>query len=521
MRAWVAACWLAVLPAIAPAAELSALEARGKVLYLSGIGYATRPVQALIGTESTAVTADAVPCVGCHGEEGRGRPEGGIVPTDITWPYLTKPYGHQHANSRRHPAFTEKSLAIAIQRGVDPAGNRLDSAMPRYELAREDMAALIAYLKRLQTDMDPGLSEGAIRVGTILPLKGPLAAVGEAMRAVLTAYFDEVNAQGGLYHRMIELKIAEIADTRAATMASVQQLLAGQPVFAVVAPFMAGSDQAMAALLEREEVPTVGPLTLFPQEGVGGARFGFYLFSGIKEQARTLLDYAAQTLALRSPRAAVIYPVNGQLLETVEALETQSKLHRWPAPARVEYEPARFDADELSRSLSETGTDVVFFLGSGDKLESLLAKAESKHWRPYVLLPGSSLQQDLSTIPPGIMSKVFLAFPSLPSDLSAEGVAAFEALRARHKLSAQHLTTQVSAYCAAQILVQGLKLSGRDVSRTKLITALEGLRDYDTGLTPRLSYGPNRHIGAPGAYVVTIDANIKGIKPVSGWMEPK
>ena len=43
----------------------------------------------------------------------------------------------------------------------------------------------------------------------------------------------------------------------------------------------------------------------------------------------------------------------------------------------------------------------------------------------------------------------------------------------------------------------------------KLITTLEGLYEYDTGLMPRITFGPNRRIGALGAYVVTIDPEKK------------
>lgn len=444
------------------------------------------------------------------------------MPTDITWLHLTRPYGHGHANGRRHSPFTEKSLATAIAHGVDPAGNRLDPAMPRYALAKEDIAALIAYLKRLETDVPPGLTEDTIRVGTILPTKGPQAALGEALRALLTAYFDELNAQGGIYRRKIELKVGKVGDTSAATLANARQLLAGQAVFAVVAPFMAGSDQEMAALLEHEEVPTVGPLTLFPQAGAGETRFGFYLFSGIKEQARTLLDYTAQTLAPRNPRAAIVYPANEPMRETAKALEAQGQSHQWRPPVEIEYPPGHFDAVGTVRALSDNGTDVVFFLAPGNELQALLDAAESTPWRPYVLLPGSSSpQREIPEIGAGFVGKVLLALPSLPSDLSPEGIAAFETLRATYRLSARHLTAQVSAYCAAAILVQGLKLAGRDLSRAKLIAALEGLRDYDTGLTPRISYGPNRRIGAPGAYVVAIDPGGKRLKPVSGWLVPR
>ena len=79
------------------------------------------------------------------------------------------------------------------------------------------------------------------------------------------------------------------------------------------------------------------------------------------------------------------------------------------------------------------------------------------------------------------------------------------------------MAAQISAYSAAKILVEALKRAGKDVSREKLIQSLEGLYEYQTGLTPAITYGPNRRVGAMGAYIVAIDLNGKQFVPASGW----
>jgi hypothetical protein len=65
-----------------------------------------------------------------------------------------------------------------------------------------------------------------------------------------------------------------------------------------------------------------------------------------------------------------------------------------------------------------------------------------------------------------------------------------------------------------------LKLSGKELSREKLIRSLEGLYDFETGLSPRISYGPNRRIGAFGAYIVGVDPAQKHFIPASKWITP-
>jgi hypothetical protein len=102
--------------------------------------------------------------------------------------------------------------------------------------------------------------------------------------------------------------------------------------------------------------------------------------------------------------------------------------------------------------------------------------------------------------------------------LTPAGLAELAALRDRYKLTPRHTASQLSALAAAKIFVEALKRAGQDLTREKLITALEGLYEYETGLTPRLTFGPNRRVGAAGAYLLTINPDTKDFVPAPGWV---
>ena len=104
--------------------------------------------------------------------------------------------------------------------GLDPDGNLLDPLMPRYDMDPDDFEALIAFLKRLDSDLDPGLSETAIRIGTLLPRQGGYGLIGQAVDATIRAYFDDINAAGGIFGRELQLVAAEYAGDPAQTAAS-------------------------------------------------------------------------------------------------------------------------------------------------------------------------------------------------------------------------------------------------------------------------------------------------------------
>jgi hypothetical protein len=103
-------------------------------------------------------------------------------------------------------------------------------------------------------------------------------------------------------------------------------------------------------------------------------------------------------------------------------------------------------------------------------------------------------------------------------DRAPEALAEYHQLAMAHGLPADHLAAQLSALAGAKVLIEGLTRAGRALTRESLVRALEGLHDFRTGLTPPISYGRERRIGARGAYLFELDATGQRISPVSGWV---
>src|ERR1044072_8846000 len=185
--------------------ELTLQEKRGKAFYLRGESASGKEITALMG--EIDVPASTLTCAGCHGIKGQGITEGGVTAGPLTWSHLTKPYGHTDEGGRKHGAFSETSFVRMLTAGLDPAGNKLAVAMPVYRTRQADLATMIAYMKRIETDTDPCENETSIVLGTVLPEKTTLSGLAQSMGDVLQAYFAEINSRGGIYNRTIELRV--------------------------------------------------------------------------------------------------------------------------------------------------------------------------------------------------------------------------------------------------------------------------------------------------------------------------
>jgi len=509
---------------LASAQTLTPPESRGKEIYQLGTSKSGKDILAYIGDSSLEVPGSSMACANCHGVAGQGKPEGGIDPSNITWEALTKPYGVTHASGRKHPAYTPRALELAITRGVDPAGNKLLNAMPRYQMSKEDLADLVLYLKRLGTDLDPGISENQISIGTTLPgintsgELGPLYEMGQAVKDVINAYFAEVNLQGGIYNRRLELKVSETGATPAVTRANLEHVIKDEKVFAMTSAFMAGSERELVPVFAQLEVPLVGPMTLNPQSGTPLNRQIFYLLSGNAGQAQALISFLNKRGDLKDKRLAVMYYRIELYASIVDSLQKQSERESLKTTV-YEYTAGHLDADEYVKRMRRDEPAAVFFMGSLQETLAFMNAAAKVDWYPQILLQSGAATGLIFDAPAGFDGKIFFTAPTSPADQTADGLKEFRALAEKYKLPQKHLAAQVTAFSSVKVLVEAMKRVGKELSREKLIQALEGFYEFPTGLTPPLTYGPNRRIGAMGAYVVAVDLKEKKFTPVSGWVE--
>lgn len=494
---------------------LSAEEKRGKAFYLRGESSSGQEMTAMVG--EIDVPASTMTCAGCHGARGEGKTEGGVTAGNLTWSFLTKPYGHADDGGRKHPAFSEGSFIRTLTAGVDPGGNKVSVAMPTYRMPQQDMANLIAYLKRIELDSDPGVTEKSIVLGTLLPDKTALTGLAQSMGDVLQAYFAEVNSRGGIYNRKIELRV--MYGDAGSTVANMKHLIDDEQVFAVVSGLIAGADTSAAALSQEREVPFIGPTTLLPQRGLPLNRYVFYLLPGLKEQARTLVKFAAKKTDPKKSRVAIVSPDADFSRQIAASIEDQGKKVGWSPVTGIYYPREKFNATQYVAELKQQGIDTVFLLGSGTDAGALFKDAEAASWTPAIYLLGALVGKDITEmIPVKMKDQIFLAFPTIPADISAAGAAEYSELIEKNKLGSGHAAAQASAIAAAKILVHALELSGKDLSRERLVTVLEGLYEFDTGLMPKITFGPNRRIGVLGAYIVTIDPEKKLFPATVEWI---
>lgn len=509
---------LALMAPPALASELSPAEARGQRIYTTGESASSRIIKAYVRYGAPPVPSSTVPCVRCHGADGQGTDEeeaATLVP-DINWSVLTGPDDHVHPK-RRHAPFDETSFTELITAGNDPDGNRLDTAMPRYEMAEADILDLIAYLKSIDQVPDPGLEDARLRIGTVLPLAGTLASEGQAIRRLLEKYVNSVNAAGGIHGRMLELVVAGYGENDDPAIWQARDLVSAEPVFALVSTYLPGYDREIVRLAEDEEIPLVGPYTVMPAAGQN--RRTFYVLAGLPQQAQSLVDSVelmgdepARRVAIVSPRLVGFDRIGNDVVASAESrgLEVTDQLS---------YTFGQFDADAAAGRLNNSGADAVIFLGAADDFERFAKAAAGLDWFPHLLAPGSLVESALQSIPGGFSGRLTLAYGWTPADRALPDSEDEDALIPRNLDYDRLRPAEIAAFSAMTVLIESLERAGRNVDREKLILTLENLDNFHPGLTPAVSFGADRRLGNRGAWNVLIELGERPAAVSANWVE--
>jgi ABC-type branched-subunit amino acid transport system substrate-binding protein len=345
----------------------------------------------------------------------------------------------------------------------------------------------------------PGITANSITIGSLAPLTGENAETGSAVKAVLTAYFDDLNQHGGIYGRRIVLRFDESGEDNAATLKSAKRLAAA-PVFAMVAPFVPDAEQKVAAVAHGSKIPLVGLLALsVPNEPVN--REVFYLLPGFQQLEQELVRFAATQDKTSIEKTALVVADNKLQTDVAAAMQATWKELKIDTPQEFVFSAAK--AEAVVRDLHRQGIERVFFIGDGEQLGPWIQAADKAEWAPRVFVLGPLLDESILGAPARFQGRIFAAYPQLQPEMGA--VDEFDYFLSSHNLASDHRLVQISAYCAAKILVEALARGGKNVTREKLIQTLEQMRDFRTGLLPGITFGANRRVGSYKAEIVCVD----------------
>ena len=329
-----------------------------------------------------------------------------------------------------------------------------------------------------------GVSNGTITVGGIYDETGPFDATVE--RDTVKAYFNQVNAAGGVNGYKFQLVDCDSAyDPTRAHQCS--QRLISQGVLAIVGWLSVSGEQPEADYLNSQGVPMIGGLGV-PSEFSNSLS---YPVTTNLTKVGTALGTHAKDLNIHAPGIVVL---NANFIKPVEA-SLVAALHKQGITEKSidEVDPTKADYTDEAIKLRSEGADSVITALDPFSYARMYQAFDRQNFHPKVL--GSGLDKKSAEQQYG--SAVYNAESLTPviepdEHTSTPGVSEYYAAVQKYfpgQVSALDVYSEAD-WVAAKVFVQAVRNVKGPVSRKTLVDALNGINNFDTGLTVPISYSP-------------------------------
>ena len=539
---------LASIPAIGGTASARSASPTdvGESIYLRGVAKQGHAVEAARSADSR-LKGQAVACANCHQRSGLGGREGRIVIPPITARYLYRPRASitedrdipfvagMHAD--RQP-YTDATLARAISDGFDSEGKPLNFMMPRYALANDDMAALVAHLKELDRRNVPGVTDTTLHFATIItPDADPVKRRG--MLDVMNQFFTDRNLRqmvpaphmvtsgktsysGMMFkvQRRWELHVWELKGEEGTWQAQLNEHLAAEPVFAVISGLGNGNWAPVHAFCEQAALPCLFPNIDSPPATADRDFYSIYFSRGVLLEAELMgRSLLADPRRAAAPRVFQVYRVGDSGEAAATALAETLRARGVAVSQRMVPRAAPSAAVANALLGVRDGDTVVLWLRPAD----LMALPAAPPSGSNVFVSGDMAGLERAPLPPAWRTSVRMAYPvDLPEHRRVRVDFAMGWFRARH-ISLVAERTQVDTYLALGLLSESLKGMADTFVRDYLVERLEETLAHRimTGYYPRLGISLGARYASKGGYLVRF-AGLQGTALVADgdWTVP-
>lgn len=352
----------------------------------------------------------------------------------------------------------------------------------------------------LRAGAEPGVLTDRILIGHVTDASGPsrVRAVEKTLGA--EAYFQKINAAGGLFGRKIEILLRDDRYQPALTVELGKKLIDNDHVFCLFQSFGTETSQALVPIISKANVPLI-----FPSSGAESLRQPvirnvFTLRLSSFSEAEKLVNFAFDDLKLKN--VGLYYPDDYYGISMRSAALRAFGRRNQPITGEVVAHKQDSDPDPEVSAMMAQNPQGVLILSQSIKTAKFIARSRERGYQPFFFVTQSAMTEDFFDMLKKVDVKIF-GSRALPS-LDAAGVPLIQHFRADLSFSKKVLSpSMLEGYVEAMVLVQALRLAGKDLTRKGLISALEGMKDYDIGgLT--VSFSENNHQGLKNIEVVDL-----------------
>ncbi|GAA1588611.1 ABC transporter substrate-binding protein [Actinoplanes couchii] len=351
----------------------------------------------------------------------------------------------------------------------------------------------------------PGVTDTEIVVGTHMPLTGPAAAGYSKIAPATKAYFDFVNANGGVHGRKISYKVKDDGYNPANTQTVVRELVLQDKVFAILNGLGTPTHTGVLDFLKTNRVPDLfvasgsrswnqpdkypGTFGFNPDYTVEGKILGTYVKENLSGKKACFLgqddDFGRDSLA-------GIEKILG------------------PVAAKESYVTSNPNVGPQMGALKAAGCEVVLLATVPGFTALSIGTAAKIAFKPQFVVSNvgadpTTVGKTLGAAAPLMEGLVAANYLPLNTDEANPWIQLFKKVNAEHNGNAEFDNNVVYGMSVGYLFVQALQAAGKDVTRDKIIETVQKNGFQGPGLVP-LRFSAQDHSGYAGQQLTKVES---------------
>jgi len=317
-------------------------------------------------------------------------------------------------------------------------------------------------------------------LGQSLPLTGPSAQLGLDYRRGALAWFNQVNQNGGIHGRRIELVSLDDQYEPEQTLVNTRQLLARPDLLALFGYVGTPTTKVALPLLEAAEVPLVAPMTGASLLRRPELRMVFNMRASYRREIAAMVDSMVRDA---HHRIAIVYQNDAFGQDGLDGALAALKSHGLKPVAVTTVERNSDKVGNAVRVLMKANPNGIVLVSayvSSAALSTALRDRGSSAQIMNVSFVGTQALQ--KAMPVGESNGIGVAqVVPFPWNRWIPVVADYQKCLRLSDESSGFGFTSFEGYLAARMITEALERAGANPSRQSLVSALESIQDLDLG----------------------------------------
>jgi ABC-type branched-subunit amino acid transport system substrate-binding protein len=359
-------------------------------------------------------------------------------------------------------------------------------------LLRALSAAVAMSLAASAFSQTPGVTSRSILFGQSAAFSGPAAQLGIQMNVGTKAYFDHVNAQGGVFGRKLEIKTLDDRYEANLCADNTKKLIQEDKVFALISYVGTPTTVAAMPIFTEAKVPLIGPFTGAESLRNPVNRYIFNVRASYYDETEKIVE---QLVSTGNRKIAVFYQDDAYGQAGLKGVQIAMDKRNLKIVALGKVERNTVNVQDAVKTINAEQPDGVIMISAytsiAEFVREMKAAGSTTQFHNVSFVGSTALADALKDEGYGVTISQVVPFPWGPE---VRIVKEYQEIMSKAGHTDYNFSS-LEGFIVGEVAVDALRRAGKNLTREKLVAALESMNNVDLGDFV-VNFSPTNHSGS-------------------------